>query len=92
MVRQLASGALILALIGFLQATPAEAAEALQVRSSSLFQVGDRNRSVPVELHCLRVDPSREEEAVNWPREALPRGTRGICGREAPGTVCSLLM
>jgi len=75
-VRQLASGALILVLIGFLQAPTAEAAEVLQVRSSSLLQVGDRNRSVLVELHCLQVDASLEEEAANWLREALPRGTR----------------
>ena len=66
-------------LIGFsllLLAAPVSAAEVLQVRSSSLLQVGDRNRTYTVELACAAVDPLQEEEAVRWLRTQLPRRRR----------------
>ena len=66
-------------LIGFsllLLAAPVSAAEVLQVRSSSLLQVGDRNRTYTVELACAAVDPLHEEEAVRWLRTQLPRRRR----------------
>ena len=66
-------------LIGFsllLLAAPVSAAEVLQVRSSSLLQVGDRNRTYTIELACAAVDPVDEAEAVRWLRDQLPRRRR----------------
>jgi hypothetical protein len=55
---------------------PAEAAEVLQVRGATLLQVGDQNRSYPVRLGCVQVDPADGAAATAWLREALPRRTR----------------
>ncbi|MCX5930639.1 MAG: hypothetical protein NTW83_02070, partial [Cyanobacteria bacterium] len=52
--------ALILAvglLLDPMAAQPAGAAEVLQVRSGVLLQVGDQNRSYPVQLGCISVTP-----------------------------------
>lgn len=54
----------------------AEAAEVLQVRGATLLQVGDQNRSYPVRLGCVQVDPADGAAATSWLREALPRRTR----------------
>ncbi len=54
----------------------AAAAEVYQVRSGRLLQVGDGNRSYPVQLACMEVDPDQEEQAIAWLRQALPRRTR----------------
>ncbi len=43
----------------------AVAAEVLQVRSSSLLQIGDRNRSYSVKLACVDVESSKEDAAIN---------------------------
>jgi len=65
-------------LLGALVAWPGAvaAAEVLQVRSGTLLQVGDGNRSYPVELACLELAPQNEEPAILWLRQALPRRTR----------------
>ena len=42
------------------------AAQVLQVNSSSLLKIGDRNRIYTVQLACLEVAPSKEKEAVSW--------------------------
>ena len=68
--------ACLIGLCWLLLAAPIAAAEVLQVRSSSLLQVGDHNRTYTVELACAAVDPSHEAEAVNWLREQLPRRRR----------------
>ena len=52
------------------------AAEVLQVRSGSLLQVGDHNRTYSVEVGCLRIPPDNNEAATAWLRQALPRRTR----------------
>ena len=52
------------------------AAELLQIRSASLLQIGDQNRSYTVQLACLEVDSSDEVLAVNWLKSELPRGSR----------------
>ena len=52
---------------------PVQAAEVLQVRSSSLLQVGDHNRTYTVALACSAVDASQEAEATAWLRQELPR-------------------
>lgn len=54
----------------------AEAAEVLQVRSSTLLQVGDGNRNYSVQLACIQVSPSEEAQAVGWLRAELPRRSR----------------
>lgn len=54
----------------------AAAAEVYQVRSGTLLQVGDGNRSYPVELACMELAPGQETEAIAWLRQALPRRTR----------------
>ena len=68
MIRFVLTGLLLL-----LWAVPVQAAEVLQVRSSSLLQVGDRNRTYTVALACSDVDPSQEAEATAWLRQELPR-------------------
>lgn len=63
-------------LLLLLWAVPVQAAEVLQVRSSSLLQVGDRNRTYTVSLACTSVDVSQEAEATAWLRKELPRRRR----------------
>ena len=72
--RGLAFGLVLLALVAV--APQAIAAEVLQVRSSSLLQIGDRNRNYTVQLACLEVNPSDEQAAVDWLKQALPRRRR----------------
>ena len=54
----------------------AQAAEVLQVRSGTLLQVGDHNRTYSVELACLAVAPDQQPAAAAWLRQQLPRRTR----------------
>jgi hypothetical protein len=71
--------ALVLALVlvpMLLCPSAAKAAEVLQVRSASLLQVGDQNRSYGVELACLALDQERQQDATDWLRQDLPRRTR----------------
>jgi hypothetical protein len=52
------------------------AAEVLQVRSSTLLQIGDRNRNYSVRLACVAVDPANEQAAVDLLKKAVPRRKR----------------
>ncbi|MEY3928630.1 MAG: hypothetical protein RLZZ516_340 [Cyanobacteriota bacterium] len=54
----------------------AAAAEVLQVRSGTLLQVGDHNRTYSVELACLELPANGDEAAAAWLRQQLPRRTR----------------
>ncbi len=63
-------------LLNPLGALPAAAAEVLQVRSGVLLQVGDQNRSYPVQLGCISVTPEQSKPAEDWLRQELPRRTR----------------
>ena len=63
-------------LVVLLAASPAAAAEVLQVRTASLLQVGDGNRTYTVQLACIDVEPDAESSAVGWLREQLPRRRR----------------
>lgn len=63
-------------LLNPLSALPAVAAEVLQVRSGVLLQVGDQNRSYPVQLGCISVTPEQSKAAEDWLRQELPRRTR----------------
>ena len=60
-----------------LGATPAAAAEVLQVRSATLLQVGDQNRSYGVQLACFGLAAGDDgAAATTWLRRQLPRHTR----------------
>lgn len=52
------------------------AAEVLQVRSASLLQIGDSNRSYTVELACMTPIAGQEPQAISWLRQQLPRRSR----------------
>ncbi len=54
----------------------AGAAEILQVRSSSLLQIGDQNRSYTVQIGCIRIDPDKAYKAKDWLKSEFPRRTR----------------
>ena len=55
---------------------PVDAAEVLQVRSGTLLQIGDRNRTYSVQLACVVVDPADDAKAVDWIRKQLPRRSK----------------
>ena len=69
-------GVVLLASLLLLLVAPANAAEVLQVRTSSLLQVGDHNRTYTVQLACVDVTAEAETEAVGWLRQQLPRRRR----------------
>ena len=52
------------------------AAEVLQVRSSSLLEIGDQNRGYTIKLSCLSSFPEKEEEAKKFLKSLLPRGQK----------------
>jgi endonuclease YncB( thermonuclease family) len=54
----------------------AAAAEVFQVRSGTLLQVGDGNRSYAVELACMELVAEQQQQATAWLRQALPRRTK----------------
>ena len=55
---------------------PLQAAEVLQVRTASLLQLGDGNRSYTVQLACFELTPEQTAQATTWLRQQLPRRTR----------------
>jgi hypothetical protein len=66
----------LLALFILLTPVAAAAAEVLAVRSATLLQVGDSNRTYTVELACLAVAPEQQQQALAWMRRELPRRSR----------------
>ena len=66
----------LLALFILLTPGAAAAAEVLAVRSATLLQVGDSNRTYTVELACLAVAPEQQQQALAWMRRELPRRSR----------------
>jgi hypothetical protein len=48
----------------------------LQVRSGTLLQVGDHNRTYTVELACVAIPEGGNPAATEWLRAALPRRTK----------------
>ena len=68
--------AALTALLLLVGAAGAEAAEVLQVRSGTVLQVGDHNRTYTVELACVAVAEGRDQAAAAWLRDALPRRTK----------------
>ncbi len=55
---------------------PVLAAQVFQIRSASVLQIGDSNRSYTVQLACIEVDPKYQEEAKKWLKEETPRGQK----------------
>ena len=53
-----------------------DAAEILQVTSSSVLLIGDHNRNYTVKLACTEISPDLEEKSVNWLKKELPRYTK----------------
>jgi hypothetical protein len=66
----------LLTLLIWLTPGAAAAAEVLVVRTATLLQVGDSNRSYTVELACLSVAPEQQQQALAWLRRELPRRSR----------------
>ena len=52
------------------------AAEVLQVSSSSILLIGDNNRTYTVKIACMEISPDLEEKSVNWLKKQLPRHTK----------------
>ena len=50
-----------------------DAAEILQVTSSSVLLIGDHNRTYTVKIACTAISPDQEEKSVNWLKKQLPR-------------------
>ena len=53
-----------------------DAAEILQVTSSSVLLIGDNNRTYTVKIACTDIKPELEEKSVIWLKNQLPRGTK----------------
>ena len=53
-----------------------DAAEILQVTSSSVLLIGDHNRTYTVKLACTEISPGLEEKSFKWLKSQLPRHTK----------------
>ena len=53
-----------------------DAAEILQVTSSSVLLIGDHNRTYTVKLACTEISPDLEEKSFLWLKKQLPRHTK----------------
>ena len=67
---------LILLISFFCFYSEVDAAEILQVTSSSVLLIGDHNRTYTVKVACAEINPDLEEESVNWLKKQLPRHTK----------------
>ena len=67
---------LILIISFFCFFSEVDAAEILQVTSSSVLLIGDHNRTYTVKLACTEVSPELEEKSVKWLKKQLPRHTK----------------
>ena len=75
-MRRLLSALVVVAVLLLAAPLAASAAEVLQVRSATLLQVGDGNRSNGVQLACVAVAADQQADAMAWLRQQLPRRTR----------------
>ena len=53
-----------------------DAAEILQVSSSSVLLIGDNNRTYTVKIACTEISPNLEEKSIKWLKKQLPRHTK----------------
>ena len=67
---------LILLISFFCFYSEVDAAEILQVTSSSVLLIGDHNRNYTVKLACTEISTDLEQESVKWLRKQLPRHTK----------------
>ena len=65
---------LLIAFFSFL--TKVNAAEVLQVSSSSILLIGDNNRTYTVKIACTEISPDLENKSVEWLKKELPRHTK----------------
>ena len=65
---------LLISIFGFL--SKVDAAEILQVSSSSILLIGDNNRTYTVKIACTEISPNLEERSVEWLKKQLPRHTK----------------
>ena len=68
--------ALLILLVLVVMPASSAAAELRQVRTATVLQVGDSNRSYSVRLACIAVAADQEQEAVRWLKQAVNRGSR----------------
>jgi endonuclease YncB( thermonuclease family) len=68
--------ALLILLVLVVMPASSAAAELRQVRTATVLQVGDSNRSYSVRLACIVVADDQEQEAVRWLKQAVGRGSR----------------
>ena len=67
---------LILLISFFCFYSEVDAAEILQVTSSSVLLIGDHNRIYTVKLACAEISSDLEEKSVKWLKKQLPRHTK----------------
>ena len=67
---------IVFAFICLLLPVNVHAAEVLQVRHSSLLQIGDQNRNYTVRIACIDIDEDQSDEALSWLKLNLARKTR----------------
>ena len=65
---------LLMFFLGFF--SKVDAAEVLQVSSSSVLLIGDNNRTYTVQIACTEISPELEERSVEWLKKELPRHTK----------------
>ena len=65
---------LLISFLGFF--SKINAAEILQVSSSSVLLIGDNNRTYTVKIACTEISPELEEKSFNWLKKQLPRHTK----------------
>ena len=53
-----------------------KAAQILQVKSSSLIQIGDNNRNYTIKLACVEVESENDQQVKDWLNKNLPRGQK----------------
>ena len=67
---------LVLLISFFLFYSEVDAAEVLQVTSSSVLLIGDHNRTYTVKIACTEISPELEEESIEWLKKQLPRHSK----------------
>ena len=67
---------LVLVISFFYFYSDVDAAEILQVTSSSVLLIGDHNRTYTVKLACTSVSHDLEDKSVDWLKKQLPRHTK----------------
>ena len=75
-MKKIFTNILILLISIFFFNSKVDAAEILQVTSSSVLLIGDHNRTYTVKLACTEINPDSEEKSVNWLKKKLPRHTK----------------